>query len=82
MLQKVEEDLESEEKLKQSEEIIPQEFTVKHPLQNTWTLWFFENDKSKAWEENQRQIISFDTIEDFWRCVQILASFKVFPAKD
>jgi len=39
---------------------------IKHPLQNSWTLWFFKNDKTKQWEENQREIITFNTVEDFW----------------
>jgi len=39
---------------------------IKHPLQNAWTLWFFKNDKSKTWEENQRPIITVTTVEDFW----------------
>jgi len=39
---------------------------IKHPLQNSWTLWFFKNDKSKSWEANQREIITFNTVEDFW----------------
>ena len=38
----------------------------KHPLQNAWTLWFFKNDKSRSWEENQRPIITVTTVEDFW----------------
>jgi len=45
---------------------ISSEVMIKHPLQNTWTLWFFKNDKQKQWEENQRAIISFNTVEDFW----------------
>ncbi|XP_066586560.1 eukaryotic translation initiation factor 4E-1A-like isoform X2 [Prorops nasuta] len=44
----------------------PPEVLIKHPLQNTWTLWYYENDRSKSWEENQREITSFDTAEDFW----------------
>ena len=48
-------------------EDIPPEMQIKHPLQNTWTLWYYENDRTKTWEENQREIISFDTAEDFWR---------------
>ncbi|XP_067000039.1 eukaryotic translation initiation factor 4E1-like [Anabrus simplex] len=40
--------------------------SIKHPLLNTWTLWYFENDRNKTWEENQREILSFDTVEDFW----------------
>ena len=38
----------------------------KHPLQSAWTLWFFKNDKSRSWEENQRPIITVTTVEDFW----------------
>ena len=42
------------------------EKVMKHPLQNAWTLWFFKNDKSRTWEENQRPIITVTTVEDFW----------------
>mgnify|MGYP002051244458 CR=1 FL=1 len=38
---------------------------IKHPLQNSWTLWFFKNDKTKQWEENQREIITFNTVISF-----------------
>ncbi len=37
-----------------------------HSLQNSWTLWFFKNDRTRSWEENQRPIITFTTVEDFW----------------
>jgi len=39
------------------------EVAMKHPLQHTWTLWWFSN-KSKTWKAEE--IISFSTIEDFW----------------
>lgn len=42
------------------------EMLIKHPLQNPWTLWFFKNDKLRNWEDNQRAIITFNTVEDFW----------------
>ncbi|XP_020300549.1 eukaryotic translation initiation factor 4E-like isoform X1 [Pseudomyrmex gracilis] len=42
------------------------EYLIKHPLQNTWTLWYYEPDRNKTWEESQREITSFDTAEDFW----------------
>lgn len=42
------------------------EMLLKHPLQNKWTLWFFKNDRNRSWEENQRPIITFSTVEDFW----------------
>jgi len=40
--------------------------TFKHPLQNKWTLWYFKNDRAKDWESNQKQVITFSTVEDFW----------------
>lgn len=42
------------------------EHLFKHPLQNKWTLWYLESDRSKSWEELQNEITSFDTVEDFW----------------
>ncbi|KAG7153368.1 Eukaryotic translation initiation factor 4E-like 1, partial [Homarus americanus] len=39
---------------------------IKHPLENTWTLWFFKIDPTKTWEDCQMLVASFNTIEDFW----------------
>lgn len=38
---------------------------VKHPLQNSWTLWFFKKDGG-SWSDNHRPIITVSTVEDFW----------------
>lgn len=46
---------------------LPPEFLIKHPLQNTWSLWFYDNDRNKTWEENLIELTTFDTVEDFWR---------------
>lgn len=46
---------------------LPPEFLIKHPLQNAWSLWFYDNDRTKTWEENQIELTTFDTVEDFWR---------------
>lgn len=44
-------------------------YNVKHPLQNTWTLWF-DNPGKKAnaasWSQNLKEIVDVDTVEDFW----------------
>lgn len=45
---------------------IPQECLIKHPLHNTWTLWYLENDRHKTWEDMQNKITAFETVEDFW----------------
>jgi len=39
---------------------------VKHPLEHEWTFWYFYPDKSRAWEENLKQVKTVSTIEDFW----------------
>ncbi|XP_042861987.1 eukaryotic translation initiation factor 4E-like isoform X2 [Penaeus japonicus] len=39
---------------------------IKHPLQNTWTLWFFKIESNRSWEDCQVEIASFNTVEDFW----------------
>lgn len=48
------------------------ERVIKHPLEHTWTMWFFKNDKSKAWEKNQKQISSVSTVEDFWALIHTI----------
>ncbi|TMW68490.1 hypothetical protein Poli38472_005958 [Pythium oligandrum] len=56
---------------KEVEEVVevPREITTKHPLQHRWTLWY-DNPKKRnsaeTWEENLKNIFTFDTVEDFW----------------
>lgn len=54
--------------------------TPKHPLRDSWTLWYFKNDKSvKRWEDNLKQVFTFDTIEDFWGLVHYLVPPSSLP---
>lgn len=39
---------------------------IKHPLQNSWTLWFLHPDSQRNWDDRVIPILSFDTVEDFW----------------
>jgi len=48
---------------------IEKDFNVKHPLQNSWTLWYDNpghKTNSKNWSQNLKQVLSFSTVEDFW----------------
>ncbi|TDH73021.1 uncharacterized protein CCR75_003098 [Bremia lactucae] len=42
---------------------------TKHPLQNRWVLWY-DNPKKRhstdSWEENLKNVYTFNTVEDFW----------------
>lgn len=31
-----------------------------------WALWFFKNDRSRAWQNNLHRVTKFNTVEDFW----------------
>lgn len=49
----------------------PQDFTVKHPLINKWTLWYTKPPTpgqrgAEAWADNLKEVISFDSVEEFW----------------
>ena len=47
---------------------VPEEIAyMKHPLANTWVFWWYKNDKSLSWEQNQQMVTAVDTIEDFWQ---------------
>ncbi|KAK5050985.1 hypothetical protein LTR84_003544 [Exophiala bonariae] len=43
-------------------------FNVKHPLLNTWSLWFTKPPSSKGdnWNDLLKEVISFDSVEEFW----------------
>jgi len=48
----------------------PNNFAVKHPLQNKWTMWWDSSMKKlnqHNWSTNVRPLLEFDTVEDFWR---------------
>ncbi|ORX81806.1 eukaryotic translation initiation factor 4E [Basidiobolus meristosporus CBS 931.73] len=47
----------------------PANFNVKHPLNSSWILWYDNPGKKTnqhSWSQNLKQIICFDTVEDFW----------------
>jgi len=46
----------------------PEHFNVKHPLLHKWTLWFTKPPTGKGdnWSELLKEVISFDSVEEFW----------------
>ncbi|KAJ3198870.1 hypothetical protein HDU67_003247, partial [Dinochytrium kinnereticum] len=47
----------------------PVNFTVKHPLQHKWTLWYDSQQKKATqsnWHDNLKNLITIETVEDFW----------------
>ncbi|KAJ6640981.1 Eukaryotic translation initiation factor 4E1 [Pseudolycoriella hygida] len=39
---------------------------TRHPLNDEWSLWYLQNDRTKSWEDMQTKVTSFRTVEDFW----------------
>jgi Eukaryotic initiation factor 4E len=46
----------------------PENFNVKHPLQNQWTLWFTKPSTGKIdnWNDLLKEVVTFDSVEEFW----------------
>lgn len=43
-------------------------FNVKHPLMNKWTLWFTKppSGKGENWNDLLKEVVTFDSVEEFW----------------
>lgn len=46
----------------------PDNFNVKHPLQNKWTLWFTKppTGRDNNWNDLLKEVVTFDSVEEFW----------------
>eukprot|EP00040_Diaphanoeca_grandis_P003451 m.24964 g.24964 ORF g.24964 m.24964 type:complete len:213 (-) comp14818_c0_seq1:331-969(-) len=60
--------------------------SVKHPLQNSWVLWFdpgsfgHKNKVAKTWIETLEQIYTIKTVEDFWAVFNNIVPPQSIPA--
>jgi len=50
--------------------------SVKFPLENSWSFWFFKNEKSKEWKDNLKFITTVEFVEDFWGFVSHINAFE------
>ncbi|KAJ3274501.1 Eukaryotic translation initiation factor 4E type 2 [Terramyces sp. JEL0728] len=63
----------------------PVNFTLKHPLQHRWTLWyddpaFMKQNPKLTWDENLKCLLTVDTVEDFWGLILSLRTPNDIPA--
>ncbi|CAK1552806.1 unnamed protein product [Leptosia nina] len=47
------------------ENVVVSPADLKHPLEYSWSLWVFLNEKT-SWEDNLVRVAGFNTVEDFW----------------
>jgi len=56
--------------------------TLKHPLQNRWSLWYDNPGKRTnvaSWGDHLKKVFEFDTVEDFWRIFNNIKSASNLP---
>lgn len=70
----------------------PENFNVKHPLYNNWTLWF-DNPSAKglsggkgpggkdSWGEDLNKVVDFDSVEEFWGLYNNIIPPSALPQK-
>lgn len=51
-------------------QLILNEPNVKFPLEDSWSFWFYKNERTKEWKENVKFITTVDFVEDFWGSVK------------
>ena len=53
----------------------PKNFNIKHPLMNTWTLWFTKTPSQtgpkESWADLLKEVITFDSVEEFWGYISL-----------
>ncbi|QPG75349.1 hypothetical protein FOA43_002702 [Brettanomyces nanus] len=74
---------ESEEKKEVTVLENKEEFTVKHPLNSKWTLWYTKPavDNSESWADLLKPIVSFNTVEEFWGVYHAVPKAADLPMK-
>lgn len=46
----------------QPDNVVSPDPVIKHPLENTWTMWYFKNDKqNKEWFDNLKEVSTTST---------------------
>ncbi|GME88929.1 unnamed protein product [[Candida] boidinii] len=60
-----------------------EDFTVKHPLNSKWTLWYTKPpvDPSESWSDLLRPVVPFDTVEEFWGIFNAIPKANELPLK-
>jgi len=63
----------------------PKNFNVKHPLMNTWTLWFTKTPSASGpkenWADLLKEVITFDSVEEFWGIFNNISKTSEIPLK-
>lgn len=59
------------------------DFTAKHPLSNTWTLWYTKPqvNRNENWHDLLKPVITFLLVEEFWGIYNSIPAANQLPLK-
>ncbi|KAL7666359.1 Eukaryotic translation initiation factor 4E [[Candida] zeylanoides] len=59
------------------------DFTAKHPLNNTWTLWYTKPqvNRNENWHDLLKPVITFSSVEEFWGIYNSIPAANQLPLK-
>jgi translation initiation factor 4E len=59
------------------------DFTAKHPLNNTWTLWYTKPqvNRNENWHDLLKPVITFLLVEEFWGIYNSIPAANQLPLK-
>lgn len=52
--------------VQQMQSFIQSSADLSFPLEDTWSFWFFKNDRQAEWKDNLIKITTVTTVEGFW----------------
>jgi hypothetical protein len=55
-----------ETSVQQMQSLIQSSADLTFPLEDSWTFWFFKNDRQPEWKDNLMMITTVSTVESFW----------------
>ena len=61
-----EEQQEKETPVHQMQSLIQSSADLTFPLEDSWSFWFFKNDRQCEWKDNLIKITTVATVESFW----------------
>ncbi|CAF0825137.1 unnamed protein product [Adineta steineri] len=57
---------EKENTVSEMQSLIQSSNDLTFPLEDSWSFWFFKNDRQCEWKDNLIQITTVSTVENFW----------------
>lgn len=57
---------ENENSVAEMKSLIQSSADLSFPLEDSWSFWFFKNDRQAEWQDNLIQITTVSTVEGFW----------------